>query len=336
MAFAGEKYDISVVIPTFNGEARVPDVLNALKSQRGISGIRFEVLVVDNNSTDRTKEIVLYHIGKYGALLNMHYLFEARPGAGWARKLGAERARGEFLGFLDDDNVPDEMWIRNAVEFGRRHPRAAAWASRVWPAGDDFPVWFWDIAPYLGNNYRGEDPLLYKKNVLLLPPSAGLVVRKSCWEMAVSEHTAALTGFSGSSDITGEDMEALGRIRNLPGTEIWYAPSLRVEHRISPGRLDPGNLYRLFRGIGLSRFITRKVFFDAGLYYIFVSFCLMVRDLLKSLFFFAGALFAGRKRTPFMCRGVMFLFAFLGYFYWMGKSVAAFISGRRGHLFTRL
>ncbi|MBD3296326.1 MAG: glycosyltransferase [Candidatus Omnitrophica bacterium] len=126
-----EKYNISVVIPTFNGAERVPDVLNALQSQRGICDIRIEVLVVDNNSTDRTREMVLDHIGVYGASLDTHYLFEARPGAGRACIRGAERARGELLGFLDDDNVPAGDWVCNAVDFGRRHPRAAAWASKV-------------------------------------------------------------------------------------------------------------------------------------------------------------------------------------------------------------
>jgi hypothetical protein len=205
----------------------------------------------------------------------------------------------------------------------------------VCPAGEDLPDWFRDIAPYLGNNCRGEDPLPYKKDVLLLPPAAGLVVRKSCWSACVRAKHVVLGGFSTFSGITGEDTEMLGHMRNLPGFEIWYAPSLRVKHLMSAERLRPRNLYRLFRGIGLSRFMTRKAFFGGGLYYFFISFFLMVRDLLKSLFFFAGALFAGRKRTPFLCRGVLFLFAFLGYFYWMGKAAAAFISGTREHLFAR-
>ncbi|MBD3296327.1 MAG: glycosyl transferase, partial [Candidatus Omnitrophica bacterium] len=68
---------------------------------------------------------------------------------------------------------------------------------------------------------------MYQKDRLLLPPTAGLVVRKSCWDLAVDKDAVILSGFSDSSDVTGEDIEALGHIRNLPGTEIWYAPSLR-------------------------------------------------------------------------------------------------------------
>ncbi|HAO12943.1 MAG TPA: glycosyl transferase, partial [Planktothrix sp. UBA8407] len=50
--------DFTVVIPTYNGASRIPDVLEKLRSQTGTENIAWEIIVVDNNSSDQTADVV--------------------------------------------------------------------------------------------------------------------------------------------------------------------------------------------------------------------------------------------------------------------------------------
>ena len=92
----------SVIIPVLNGEKTLGQLLAALKSQAGVPG-RFEILVVDNGSTDRTAEITRSH----GATL----LHQPVRGPSAARNFGLARACGDVVVFTDADTVPSRRWL---------------------------------------------------------------------------------------------------------------------------------------------------------------------------------------------------------------------------------
>ena len=92
----------SVVIPVLNGAATLDELLVALKAQVGVAG-GFEIIVVDNGSTDRTTEIVRAH----GATL-MH---QPVRGPSAARNLGLAQARAEILVCTDADTIPTRRWL---------------------------------------------------------------------------------------------------------------------------------------------------------------------------------------------------------------------------------
>jgi glycosyltransferase involved in cell wall biosynthesis len=96
----------SVVIPVFNGEATLGDLLIALKAQAGVP-CRFEIIVVDNGSTDRTAEITRMH----GALL----LHQPVRGPSAARNLGLARAQADIVLFTDADTVPSRRWLASLL-----------------------------------------------------------------------------------------------------------------------------------------------------------------------------------------------------------------------------
>lgn len=99
---------VSVVIPAFNEEKRIVDTLLALTKQ---TYTPFEVIVVDNNSTDDTNILVKpFLIDKRFTLLH-----EKTPGVMNARECGRQHARGEIIALLDADCIPHTHWIRNAV-----------------------------------------------------------------------------------------------------------------------------------------------------------------------------------------------------------------------------
>ena len=92
----------SVVVPVLNGEDTIGDLLIALTHQRGVSG-NVEFIIVDNGSTDNTKEIV----GAYEVML----LHEPKPGPSAARNRGLYHASGEIVAYLDADTIPTRRWL---------------------------------------------------------------------------------------------------------------------------------------------------------------------------------------------------------------------------------
>lgn len=92
----------SIIIPTFNGAARIGTCLEALLAQSGQH--RTEILVVNDGSADNTAEVVR-------AYSNVRLINQANAGPAAARNRGAGAASGEFILFTDDDCVPSPEWL---------------------------------------------------------------------------------------------------------------------------------------------------------------------------------------------------------------------------------
>ena len=102
---------ISVIIPTYNEEGVIGDCLRSLLKQ---SFEYLEIIIVDDGSTDKTKEIIASLITNHQSPITM--LQQQHQGPGAARNLGAKRAKGEVLVFVDADMTFDERFISDLVE----------------------------------------------------------------------------------------------------------------------------------------------------------------------------------------------------------------------------
>jgi glycosyltransferase involved in cell wall biosynthesis len=106
----------TVAIPTYNGGDRLPKVLERLRSQVN-TNFSWEILVVDNNSSDNTKEVVQsYQADWQGPTLR--YCFEAKQGLAFARQCAVENAHGEFVGLLPPMNLVENI-PRQALLVGK-------------------------------------------------------------------------------------------------------------------------------------------------------------------------------------------------------------------------
>lgn len=258
--------DFTVAIPTYNGEHRLPEVLDKLRecgayimrSQINTENFSWEVLVIDNNSTDNTKKVVENYQKTWIKNYPLRYCQEQQQGAGFARQKAIKEAKSELIGFLDDDNLPAENWLVAAYEFAQKYPKAGAFGSQIHPLYEvEPPDNFAKIAPFLAITERGEKPLLYQPSSKLLPPSAGLVIRKQAWLENVP-NKLILTGRANGKMLTSEDLEVLSHIQQS-NWEIWYNPTMEIYHKIPHWRLEKSYLTSLIRGIGLSRHVTRMV-----------------------------------------------------------------------------
>ncbi|MEM6252379.1 MAG: hormogonium polysaccharide biosynthesis glycosyltransferase HpsE [Cyanobacteria bacterium P01_D01_bin.156] len=250
--------DFTIAICTYNGAQRIPAVLDLLLQQVGTQSIRWEVFVVDNNSSDMTAEVVQQYQQNWPAETPLRYFFEKRQGAAYARQLAIKSAQSELVGFLDDDNLPHPTWVTAAYEFSQNHPHVGAYGSQIHGQFDcELPDDFERIRSFFALTQRGESAHVYQPRRRVLPPSAGLVVRRDAWLSNVPEQLI-LTGRHDEQMLTGEDLEAISHIRR-GNWEIWHNPAMKVRHQIPSHRLQRSYLLSFFRGIGLSRHVTRMI-----------------------------------------------------------------------------
>jgi glycosyltransferase involved in cell wall biosynthesis len=251
--------DFTIAIPTYNGEHRLPEVLERLRSQTNLANLQWEILIVDNNSCDRTFQVI--HAFQTHFPVAIRYLKEMRQGAGYARQTAVEAAQSDLIGFLDDDNLPDESWLNAAYQFAQTHSHVGAYGSQI---EGEFEVNPSDnlqrILPFLAITERGGKPSRYLHSKGILPPTAGLVIRKQVWLDYVPEEgiLMKLKFMRLDGNHCGEDIEALTYIHRSPW-EIWYNPAMKIAHKIPAWRLEASYLLPFFRSIGLSRHVTRML-----------------------------------------------------------------------------
>ena len=101
---------ISIIIPVFNRGDLLNITLNSLVCSKFNSN-DFEILIVDNCSTDSTKEVSEQFIS-LNSKFNIRYIFESMPGLLSGRQRGAVEAKGDILTFIDDDVIVSEYWLQ--------------------------------------------------------------------------------------------------------------------------------------------------------------------------------------------------------------------------------
>ncbi|HSM82336.1 MAG TPA: hormogonium polysaccharide biosynthesis glycosyltransferase HpsE [Nodosilinea sp.] len=307
-----ETLDLSVVICTYNGEHRLPAVLDCLLAQLGTEHLAWEVIVVDNNSSDGTAQVVDTYQGHWPQDIPLRYVFEERQGAGYARQRAIHTARSPLVGFLDDDNHPALGWVVAAHRFGQGHPQAGAYGSRIQGKFEVTPPEHFErIGALLALTERGPKPLIYSPQQKVLPPAAGLVVRRQAWLGSVPEQLslADAIGFRAA----GEDLEVVLHMQRQ-GWEIWYNPAMRMQHDIPASRVERPYLLQLVRGIGLSRHRTRMLSVALGLrpLAMVLYFANDLRKLVRHLIQYRGAVV---QDTVTACEMTLYLYSLVSPLY---------------------
>lgn len=256
--WATKPIDLTIAIPTYNGSQRLPAVLDRLKAQVDTNSLAWEVIVADNNSKDDTAAIVRQYQQQWCQDNPLRYAFVGEQGAAFARQRAVEIARGSIVAFLDDDNVPEADWVTNVHGFALAHPEAGAFGSQI--HGDfesPLPKELKSLSCFLAVIERGSQPRLYDPQKKMLPPGAGLAVRRSVWLKHVPKRLF-LNHKGKKAGLASEDLEAVLHIQKA-GWEIWYNPSMVVHHRIPSARLQGAYMRSLLRCVGLSRFYIRML-----------------------------------------------------------------------------
>jgi len=221
---------VSVVIPTFNRAAMLRDLLETLCVQ-DVPFDAFEVVVVDDGSTDATASVV----EDFGGRLPLRSVHQENAGLNAARNTGAEASTGEILAFLDDDVLLPPDFVREVGAAWTRFPSAAAVAGRVLLRFESPPpAWLHErFHSYLSAFDRGPEPGPLPEPCF--PVGANAIVTRAAWKRVGG--FASDLDRRGASLISSGDKEFFLRLRQA-GAEIVWWPDAWVFHRVHPERLS--------------------------------------------------------------------------------------------------
>ena len=101
----------SIIVPTYNGERRIHDTLLSLAGQKGFSYEQYEIIVVDDGSSDATGVVVRDFLEKNSKIRMVYMCLRRNIGCSGARNVGIVQSRGKLIAFTDDDCVVPENWL---------------------------------------------------------------------------------------------------------------------------------------------------------------------------------------------------------------------------------
>jgi glycosyltransferase involved in cell wall biosynthesis len=125
-----DKFDVSVIVCTYNRCDILPDALESILAQE-TGGVQYEVVVVDNNSTDKTRQVIESFIERGQG--NIRYVFEGKQGLSHARNAGIMTACAPIVALTDDDLRVAPDWVAQIKRAFDEHPDVSIVGSRVVP-----------------------------------------------------------------------------------------------------------------------------------------------------------------------------------------------------------
>jgi len=278
---------ISVVVCTYNRADIVQSAIESLCSQ-GFNRSLYEIIVVDNNSTDNTRCVVEGFLN-YG---NVRYVFEKEPGASHARNAGWRVAAGEYVGFSDDDCRVSENWLEVAEKIIRTNS-PDIFGGPFFPFyRTERPAWYKDE---YGSFYPNTEPKILSGPEYLCGTNFFLRRR------FLDEFGGFDTDLGPHGDVLGygEETALIQRIRNEKAdAKVLYDPELLVYHLVTRSKMKMGYLMNSIFIVGRYSnyvFFNRKTALPHRFICLLQVLCLALYIPADCMF---GLLFRDRKKFP--------------------------------------
>lgn len=245
---------LSIILTTYNRADDLETTMEMVVNQR-FDASQWECIIVDNNSTDDTRQRAEAIIAEHKEL-NLRYVFEPKQGLSHARNRGIAESRGEVIAFVDDDETIVHDYVSRYINFFERYPQAMAAGGRIvadYLSGR--PRWMsqYVARPIANPLYLGDyiKPFPRGKH----PGGGNMAVRREVFERIGCFDTEL--GRSGDKLIGGEECDLFKRMRDakLP---IYYVPRATIYHRIPDWKLTEEYTTRLFHSTGLSQRLRAK------------------------------------------------------------------------------
>lgn len=237
---------ISAIIPTYNRDRYIGKALQSLANQT-LQKACYEIIVVDNCSTDSTKRIVTE---EFAHVPNLRYLYEPIAGLNQARNTGWTQAKGKYVAFMDDDAISCPQWLEKIIEvFESAGPKLGCVGGKVeaiWEAPR--PSWLADemLSCLTILDWNSTPVIIHNPQFLA---GANFAFPRRLLEL--------VGGFKAGVDRVGNKLLSNGDImmeRQLQeqGYDCFYHPEIAVHHHIFASRLTQKWFLRRFFWQGIS------------------------------------------------------------------------------------
>ena len=233
---------VSVVVCTRNRAPLLRQALDSLAVLKTDNSFTYDIVVVDNGSTDHTPEVVAQAAQAAARSLGapVRWCPCPEPGIVTARNCGIAHARGEWIAFFDDDQLAEPDWLLELFRGAQRHACPVVGGTVLLALPNDAPQPLDPVVRMLlGEAVHGPDPRPY-----------GGRLTPGCGNLLLARHVFAQVGtFQRTIDGRGEDTDLFSRIERA-GIPAWYIPTAVVWHLTPPQRLADDYLLGLARRMG--------------------------------------------------------------------------------------
>lgn len=226
-------YPVSVIVCTHNRAALLPRVITQLCAQ-DYPKDSFEIIIVDNASTDDTLQTIQRFIPTCG--LTLHYVRENRPGVTFARNRGAEEAHYPYLAYLDDDCTVGRDWLSQLVSGFGLDNHVSVVGGCVALAFDDqkTPAWLGPVSKrWLAEfNFPGSHPRVLDDPTYVC--EGNMAIKKQAWQ--------SVGGFLGMDQFNSPHVAAqeivylLEQIKRQGGRVAFVPNAIANHHTVLPTR----------------------------------------------------------------------------------------------------
>jgi glycosyltransferase involved in cell wall biosynthesis len=239
--------DATVVICTWNRAALLAESLEILCDIRVPPDLEWECLVVNNNCTDGTDDVLASFAGR----LPLRRLFEPNPGISRARNHAAREARGDLVLWMDDDIHVDRDWLAAYAEAAGRWPEATYFGGRI------APLYRQEPHPFVTDNLETFQGLLGIRDFGLTerlftegenPYGGNMAMRRSVFEKWMFDEKL---GHRHAERLVGEETAFFDGLRQQGQNGVWV-PAARVRHVIAAEQLSGAGVRRHFAAFGRS------------------------------------------------------------------------------------
>lgn len=244
-----KRVGISVVVCCYNSAARIGLTLGHLFLQETDDSFKWEIIVVDNNSSDGTAKMAENLLLQSDVPISKRVVFEPKPGLSSARHKGFNEAMYNIVLMVDDDNSLCKDYLQGIWDSFRNNPLAGMVGGLgVAALETTAPPWFlkYDYCYAIGPQSNEGKPIEYLYG-------AGLALRMDVFkEVTDAGFYSLLSDRVGNNLMSGGDTELCFAFR-MAGYELIYNPNISFQHHLSPSRLNWHYLRKLFIGFGQTK-----------------------------------------------------------------------------------
>lgn len=224
---------VSLVIATYNGAKKLPAALDSL-TQQTLDRELWEAVIVNNNSSDNTKEVV-EEFARTHPELNIKLVDEPQQGLSFARNRGIDESKGDYIVIIDDDEIASPDLLTEYYEFLDTQPHIVAAGGKITPRyPTKRPAWLSWLTerPIAGTLDLGDEIKLFPEGKYF--GGGNMALRRSAIDYYGKFNTDL--GRRGSRLLGGEEKELYMRYYSS-GEDIIYLPKAEIFHIIDETRL---------------------------------------------------------------------------------------------------
>lgn len=243
-------FGISVIVCCFNSAKRLPKTLQCLALQQVPSNFTWEIIIVNNASTDNTVQVAQAEWAKHGAKVQFRIIEEENPGLSSARNKGIESAQNKFCLFCDDDNWLHENYLKLAFETMQIDSLIGAVGGQGEPVFEGGrPMWFTEnVWGYAIGPQLIESGYIDKQRGYLY--GAGLIINKEIWSKCILPFASNLCNDRKGGELTSGGDTEMCYILLINGYKLYYNEKLKFKHFVGRERLTISYYKKLCQGFG--------------------------------------------------------------------------------------